>query len=54
MLTIVRVVAFHEAPSVDVDDLTFLAAFAPQHVKSAYHLTKPVADTSGPSGLLVA
>ena len=53
-LTIVCVVAFNEAPAVDVNDLTGLAVIAAEHVKATNHLAEALADTCGPFLLLFA
>lgn len=51
--TIVRLVAFDEAPAIDVNHTALLAILASQHVKATDHLTKPLTDLSGPRLFLV-
>ncbi len=52
--TVISIVAFDEAPAVDVYDLAPLAAIAPEHVKTADHLSETVADARSPCLLFIA
>jgi hypothetical protein len=42
--TIIALISFDKAPTVDIDDLSFLASFAPKHVEAANVLTKRLTD----------
>jgi hypothetical protein len=46
--TIIRLVALDEAPSVNIDNLPFVAIVAAEQVKPAYSLTKSISYTSSP------
>lgn len=52
VITIISVIAFDEAPAVDINDLTFRSSLAPEHIKSADGLSEPFADFSRPNFLL--
>lgn len=50
--TVIGVVALDEAPSVDINDLTFHPSGAPEHIKSANRLSEAFADPRRPRSFL--
>jgi len=46
--TIIAFIAFNKTPSVDINDLTSLPVFTPEHVKTAHTLSESFTDFGGP------
>ena len=52
-ITVVRIIAFHEAPSIHINNVTALPVIAPQQIKTAYALSETFADFVRPGFFLL-